>query len=892
MLRGRDSELAMLDRLLQDARKGRGAAVELAGNTGMGKTALLGAARARASDFLFLQVEGVETENELSFAGLHQLLRTLLPDREISSLVSSGNTFTAYSEMTGVLANAARERPVLCCVDNFDLLDPVSRAGLIFAARRLTTEPVVLLLACPPDLSTGLRRVPLGPLDDVAAQRLLEDQVPGGLPEDLTAELLSLGCGNPLALTELASALTPAQLAGTVSAPVSLPAESRLRAHYRQRYEALSPTARRLVLLAVTGEWLGLDTLVSAAAEAGIDLRALDEATASGLLHVRGEQVGVPTRLLRSCLYTDAPLTERRTTHLLLASVLDHEQRHLDALLHRAATTSTPDERLADELDQAAATARKAKDYESSSRAYELAAELTPDRDARALRLLTAARDCWLAGYTYRSRSLLRRLRPILSDDAMRGMADLLEGEMELRDGVPDVGHQNLLDAAELLAGRHVPLAASALMRAGEASVGAGHYHDYFDTGKRVSALVGSGAPPLLQLMVDHFAGVGAALQGRYAEAKEPLHRVIELASSQPGCAPKIWGCVAALALGDDTLAHTMATHAVNAARAEGSPANVPRALEFVAHVALRLDNFSTAVNTAMEGLRLAEAAGQHVSVANLRCVLALTAAYRGDKKTAQSDLEKAAEHATARGLPWPRPLGSWAMACIDLTEDRPAEALSRLSPLLATDRPAGGSPFARVTAIPHFVEAAVQAGERETARVAVDTLDSWAQHTGNPGHMAVALRCRALLVDGEEADELFQKALLLHPPGGRPFERAKTELFFGERLRRGRKPRAAREHLRNARQTFQRYDAAYWAERAGGELRAAGESVTPVGGPGMADLTPQQTQIARLVAEGATNREVAAQLFVSPRTVDHHLRNIFTKLGIRSRVELTTFFR
>jgi DNA-binding CsgD family transcriptional regulator len=907
-LYGRDQELGTLDDLLRRARGGHGGTWEIRGTVGMGKTALLAATG--AADFLVLRIRGTAREKALPWAGLNQLLRPvaehvrLLPPGPAAALgpvinceitdspenPAPTHVFSVYSALTRLLSEVAQEKPVLCCADDVQWLDPISRDGLLFAAQRLAEAPIVLLLAGPPETTAGFPGFGLGPLCDEASRRVLDHHVPDRLPKDLADELISLSSGIPLALVELARSLTIGQLAGTAPPPVSLPRTSSLRDHLRRRFAQLTPDAQWLVRLTVADEGIDVNTVVRAAAACGVDVRALAEATASGLVQDDGEVVDTPNRLVRSSIYADTPLAERHAAHELLAKVLDDEQYRLRALTHRAATAPSPNERLASELDAAASTARRSRDYEASARGYQQAATLTLDSTRKALRLLSAARDFWLAGRTQRSRTLVRQVRPLTCDTAVRGMADLLQGEIELRDGAPAVGHQRLLQAAEELAESHLQLAVTALMRAGEAGCAVGNYNGYFSTAQRATTLSHPGESPLLQLMFDHFEGLSATLLGQHVQAHEPLSRVVKLAESLPGCAPKTWASLAALVIGEDARAHELAAQAVNSALGDGNAVLAPWALEFLAHSALRLDHYSSAVTASVDGLRLAQVAGQHNCAINHLTMLALVAALLGDKETTLLRLQTAADEAAARGLARPTSMSSWALACLDLAEDRPGDALERLRPAITgTDR---SNSSVRIVATPQFVEAAVRCDERAAAIEALVTFDDWARSTMNPAYLALSQRCQALLADETEADERFREALRLHRNGDRPFELAKTELFYGERLRRNRKPGAARKYLRNARTTFQRYEATYWADRARAELRAAGDAVDPAARAADLDLTPQQAQISRLVAEGATNREIAAQLFLSPRTVEHHLRNIFAKLGIRSRVELTTLFR
>jgi DNA-binding CsgD family transcriptional regulator len=365
----------------------------------------------------------------------------------------------------------------------------------------------------------------------------------------------------------------------------------------------------------------------------------------------------------------------------------------------------------------------------------------------------------------------------------------------------------------------------------------------------------------------------------------------------------KIWGGQAAYTLGDASRAHELATSAVTAAHEHGLTALVPWALVYRALSALLLDQHSVALSAAFEGVHAATAIGQHNAVVDHLTVLALVAALRGDTDTAVHRIDAAAEQIAERGLGRSGTFGAWAFACVDLALDRPADALDRLRLMAAGS--GGVHTGIKVMAAPQVVEAAVGCGRPGTADRALRRYEKWAGTTGSAARLALSHRCHGLLAEGPRAEEHFREAIRLHRASGTAMELAKTELFYGHRLRRDRKPRAARDLLRDAMKIFQGYEADRWVARARAELRAAGEAVGPTPADRTADraanraagrsdvdptagLTPQQAQIARLVAEGATNREVAARLFLSHRTVEHHLRNIFARLEVRSRVELT----
>ncbi|MBC6463558.1 LuxR family transcriptional regulator, partial [Actinomadura sp. HBU206391] len=476
------------------------------------------------------------------------------------------------------------------------------------------------------------------------------------------------------------------------------------------------------------------------------------------------------------------------------------------------------------------------------------------------------------------------------------GLAGLLRGEIELRDGIPAIGGRMLVEAADRLADADRALAITALARAGEAFRITGDRRSCLAIAERAAALGGTDEAPLVRLMLHHIAGMSATFQGRHEDAAAQLAEVLEQADLTEDCAAKTWASLAALTLGDDQRAQGLATQAVAAARERGDVAPMPWALWALAQAELALGRYPAALAAALEGRRLARAAGQANCAMDHVATITLLAAFQGDRDTVARHLREISGEVNRRGLARADAMCSWALACLDLVDDRPADAAGRLAQM------GGGGPVhsvVRVLATPHFVEAAVRCGRGGSSARALRLFELWAEGTRNPTRRALAQRCRALLADGasgaadggdETVEAHFGAALRLHRRGESAFEMARTEFLYGHWLRRRRRPSAAREHLRNALLIFQRYDAGQWAERARAELRAAGDTAPPgtLGtARGLDALTAQQAQIARLVAEGSTNREIAARLDLSHRTVDHHLRNVFTRLGIRSRVEL-----
>ncbi|WBQ05471.1 helix-turn-helix transcriptional regulator [Kribbella sp. CA-293567] len=878
VLRGRDQERATVQELLAASRAGQGSALVITGGSGTGKSSLLKAAP--TAGFRVLTAQGVPAESALEPAGLHRLLQPLtdrLPEslRLATGLApgSPSSTFARQTELHRLLCELATEDPVLVLVDDAGSLDRPSLEALAFVARRAAGHRLAVLFALEPHRGenplTGLPVLELRPLDDPAAMEVLSDLSPLGLSEDFAEEVLRLAGGNPLALTELART-------------GELPPDSALRARLRARFDALSPDTRRLVLLAVADEDLELDSVI----RAELETEALEEARAGGLLVLRGERVELATQLTRSVLRTEVPVSDHRQAHALLADVLDSEQHTSRWLWHRAAMSREPIEGQAGELGAAAARARRTGDYPAASLASERAASLARSPQDKAAHLLAAAADEWSTGRPRRSRAMLREAAVHVRGRELRGLADFVRGGIELGDSVPGTAVRSLLKASDELLDSHRPLAVTALVFAAEAASIAGDQADHATTAARAAALRRTDEPPATALMFDHLEGMAATFAGDHLAARPALDRAVRLATELPDPRSKIWGSQAAYVLGRASRSLELATQAAAAARDTGMTSLVPWALVYKSLAALLLDQHSISLDSSLEGVREATAMGQPNTVVDHLTILALMAALQGDKTTAVHRLHLAAADVSRRGLGRPSTFGSWTLACVDLVDNRPADALNRLR-LLAVDT-GRVHPGIKVMTAPHFVEAAVACGRQAAAAKVLQQFEGWATGTGCPARLALSHRSHALLAGTHpSADEHFREAIRLHRVGGTPMELAKTELFYGHRLRRDRQPKAAREHLRDALRIFQQYDSDHFVGLVRAELRASGDTIAPTRTTATAELTPQQSQIARLAAEGATNREIGAQLFISHRTVEHHLRNIFARLEVRSRVEL-----
>ncbi|MEU4091227.1 LuxR family transcriptional regulator [Streptomyces sp. NPDC026673] len=938
-LRGRDRERAALETLLAHARQSRGGALLLLGEPGTGRTSLLAAAAgiATAAGGTVLRTAGIRAEAAVPLAGLHRTLLPIAPlvravpgphgaapAEVLAGRVPAGGELALGAALSGLVAELGSAAPLLWCVDDAQWLDPATLRALGMAARRLTGLPAAMLFAADDtDPATaaleGLDTLRLEPLAPDAARRMLADRLarerrsgaahfgagplpgtlPGTLRTGLTAEsrlsgqdaaaVLDLAAGNPLALVELAEAA----MDGRLPEPPALPAGSRLRERHRERFRTLGPGARTVVALVLSGGPLAAPVLAAAARRLGLAAGSVADARARGLVELRDGTATVPGRLLRTSLAALLSPADRLAAYAVLASVLDPSAARAFGALHRLGRSAAPSPETERELEAAAGAARRSTGHTAAATVLERGAEAAARPYIRGRWLVAAAADAQAAGETRWARGLLRRAGAQGGPSPGGAMGALVRGEIELRDGVPAVACRDLSAAIGRFPAAQRAPAVRALMLAGEAGCVAGDFVAYFDLADRARALRRSDDPPERRLVFDHFAGLAATFRGRHDQAQWALRRVVRLAETLQDAEPAVWAAQAAYTLGDARRAHALATAAVHRARRQGASALVPAALVYEALCALALDRYAAAGAAAEEGLRLAESTGQRNLAVDHLSVLALLAALQGDSATAGLRMAAAERAVAVRGLGRPEAFNRWVSACADLAADRPADALSRFARMRAG---AGQVNLAvRGMAAPHFIEAAVRCGQRAKAAGALRAYEHWAAASRSSVRLALAHRCHGLLAedDGTAVDH-FREALRLHQDDDTVLELAKTELFYASRLRRTRRPGEARGLLRDAVAVFRQFDARPWTDRAVAELRAAGDRVGPVDREpgGVRELTAQQTRISELVAQGATNREIADLLLLSTRTVEYHLRNIFSRLGVRSRVELASLFR
>ncbi|QYC45915.1 Putative HTH-type transcriptional regulator [Nonomuraea coxensis DSM 45129] len=873
MLYGRAGETTAVTALLDSARDGEGGALALRGQAGVGKSALLdlAASLAVADGMRVLRADGIEPESDLAFAALHQLLRPVTglldalpgPQRDaLSAALGLADTphsdrFLVGAGALSLLAEAAAPDGLLCLVDDVQWVDRASADALLFAARRLRTERVAVLFSVRGDAPlTGVPELRVGGLDEESCAALLATG--GPVAPDVVRRLAALTGGNPLVLREGVAALSPAQLAGQAPLPDPLPGGEQL---FGEQVARLSPAARRFLLLASLEADLALVVRAGAAAA-----EVLHEVEAAGLVTVADGTVRFRHPLVRSAAHAAATSAEVRAAHATLAGLVTGDRR----ALHLAAAALGPDEPIAAELAAAAGRARERGGHGDAATAFARAAELTPDPLRRAGRLKDAATAAWLAGRPGQAQSHLAEARE-LAERGESGEGGLLEEIAQLR-GRFELNSGDASEAVRILsAGEGIELLA-------DASEAAGYVGDVpaiVELGRRASR-----HPP--GFLRDVVTGIGAMLED--GSGGELLRGALARTGELSLAAELLWASAAASYLGESDVSAELVERAGRVARVSGMVGQLPVVLEFVATGERFKGRLAESAAVAEEGLQLAREAGYTNSVAAHLANLAVVAALRGEEERCRDLAEEALAIAVPHRIGLRAGVAGYALALLDLGLGRYAAAHARFAALAAAG-PGAGHPTVTWRSTPDRVEAALAAGEHADAAEALAAYERWVAHAVTDEARALLARCRALLAAPGADAELFEEALSRH---GEPVERARTALLYGERLRRAQRPGQARNHLRAALETFERLGAAPWAERARGELRAAGEAAArPAAGDPETVLTPQELRIARLVAEGASSKEVAARLFLSPRTVEYHLYKIYPKLGVTTRTEL-----
>jgi DNA-binding CsgD family transcriptional regulator len=899
-LLGRQSERETLDRLLDGARGERGAVLVLHGEAGVGKTRLLEYAPDAAEDFRAVRISGVEGEMELPFAAVQQLVNPFaeltehLPDPQREALdvafgLSGGpapDRFLVGLATLGVLSEAAEDQPLLALVDDAQWLDDSSAQALAFVARRLAAERIVLLFSTrkPGELLDRLPKLEVGPLGRVDSRALLESALPARLDEHVLDRIVLETRGNPLALLELPRGLTPTQLAGGFGLPVTKTMPANIEESFARRLAGLPDDARRFLLLASADSVGDPSLLGRAAQELGIAASIVETLESEGFLDV-GPRVVFRHPLVRSAVYRGAGAKERSAVHRALAEATDPQIDPDRRAWHLGQAISMPDEAIAAELEHSAGRAQARGGLAAGAAFLERAANLTPEPRRRSQRLLAAAGAKRDAGDLDGALGLVAGVDLGALEGLDGGRVRFLEAQIALEQRRAVDAGRLFLGAATRLQEIDPLLARDAFLEA----LGGVLTNDVaVDGGALVVAAAARAAPPppgepgcvevLLHAYANRLIDGYAAAAPLYAEAlgmvlaadppdDDDVGRWLSLSSARDKN-------VLALELWDEEALHVLAARQVQLARASGALGHLQFALSFLARSHLVAGELASAATVLEEADLIADAIGNSELV-NAPLVLA---AWRGGEPEAAELIDASAAEATRRR--WTS--NGYARAVLYNGLGRYEEARDVAWAAMKPD-PIGYGTFL----IPELAEAASRSADKDRLDYAVGWLDERTDVIESAWADGVAARVRALASEGEEAESLYRRSIERLSGTRLQPELARSRLLYGEWLRRARRRVDAREQLRAAFEAFDGMGARAFADRAERELLATGERARRRTVETVDHLTPQESQIARLAADELTNREIAARLFISPSTVEYHLRKVFRKLDVKSRTQL-----
>jgi DNA-binding CsgD family transcriptional regulator/tetratricopeptide (TPR) repeat protein len=893
---GRTRERERLDAMLAHARDGQSAVLVVHGEAGIGKTALLRYAARQASGLRTAEIEGVQAEMELPFAGIHRLCAPLLDRLEVLAEpqqdalrvalgVSSGDApdrFLLAVAVLNLLSTTAEERPLLCLVDDAQWLDTASVEALGFVARRLMAEPIAMIFSLREPITTraldGLPQLPVEGLDEPAARALLSRAVPGRLDDRVRERIIAETAGNPLALVELSQKMTPSERAGGFGAPAASDLPSRLEEGYLRRVAGLPKATQRLMLLAAAEPLADAALVWRAAERLSTHPGALACATEAGLLEI-DDRVRFHHPLVRSAVYRAASLEERRRVHDALAEVSDPELAADRRAWHLAAAAAGPDEQVALELEHSAGRARARGGFAATAAFLQRAVALTQDPGRRADRALAAAQAAFQAGASDEALGLVATAQASPLDESQRAQVDLVRGQVAFATGLSSDAPPLLLKAARRLERLNPELARQTYLTAwGAATVAPGRLRgpcglleisrDILNLPRR------PGAPRPLDLLLEGLALL--ATDGR-AAATPTLQQAAKALANIPVEDVVHWGWMATSAsnaIWDNDGAYAVSARQVQFVRDAGALAALPLYLSALGLARAWTGDLEGAASNIAEADSIAAATG---SVSVPWTALRLRALQGREAETAAaiaSAVQQAAAGAENLAI-----YAHWAAAVL-------YNGLARYEEASASAREAISNTFeywVSAWALPELVEAAARIGDTASARDALERLAESTRPCDTDPALGIEARCRALLSRGAAADDLYREAIeRLSRTRLRP-ELARAHLVFGESLRRAARRTEARSELRAAHTMFVAMGMEAFAERARRELAATGEKVFERM-PATRDLTPQEEQIARLARDGLTNAEIGGQLFLSPRTVEWHLHKVFAKLGIDSR--------
>ncbi|MFI0423985.1 ATP-binding protein [Spongiactinospora sp. 9N601] len=889
MLKGRRLERARLERLLAHAREGRSAALVVRGEAGIGKSALLDDLASAAQEMQVLRGVGIETEAELPFSGLHLLLHPFvdrldaLPEQQAGAMRSVfrlaqtpvPDPFLIGAATLTLLSDLAEQWPLVCLIDDAQWLDQASSDALLFAARRLHAEPIVMVFAvrdtAQPFPTPGIEVMQLEGLDRASALEVLAQCAPK-LTDPVRDRLLEEAGGNPLALIELARV--------PQDAPGPLRITGRIQDAFRAQLEELPAPTRLLLLLAAANGTSDLGVVLRAGKNLGVSPVDLGQAEKARLVVTSEEGIRFRHPLIRSAVYQGAPHYQRIAVHQALAAALSPAEDDDRRTWHRAAAATGPDESVAADLERTAERARNRGGSVAVALAYERAARLSTDQDGKARRIVRAARSAYDAGRPDWATRLASEAAALTDRPDVAAEAIYVRAQVAYESTSPAADAALALQAATLITQSRPERALSMLTEAVWAARDA-CAHDLLSRAVAELETVPLPAGAALRPVAAALIGYGRLAAGDPGAAVGPMRALVEAAraGTVEGFVERVIAGFMGLLTGDEEAAVEVLESLVADVRAAGSLGWLSYALEPLAIGRLLRGDFRDAQSEVAEGILLASDIGMDMQVTVLKAISVWLAAVTGDAARCHALAADVREHAALH--PTNAALASWGVGLLDLADGRFEQALDRLEEVC-------GGPARHdvlIRAVPDQVEAAIRAGRGDVARRHLPRLAAWAEH--NVLGKALEARCQAMLADGDEADRHYRAALALVTD--RPYEHARTRLLYGEWLRRKRRRSEARTTLAQADDTFTRLGATRWAERARAELAVLGDrpSARALADDPLQRLTPQELQIVRLAAAGHSNREIAARLYLSPRTVGHHLYRAYPKIGVTRRTEL-----
>jgi DNA-binding CsgD family transcriptional regulator len=906
---GRDREQSVIDRSLSAARSGHGEVLAIVGEAGIGKSALLAYAEDQAGGMSILRARGVQSEARIPFAGLFELLRPALaslkriPQPQAAALegalalrpARAEDRFAIGAATLSLLAAHAEQSPLLVIVDDAHWVDGSSANALLFAARRLGADPVLILLAVregEPSLLDGadLPRLRIDGLDRAASTQLLRRRTPDSAQNKFTEPLAERmhreTGGNPLALLELRDErawLEQTSEHEPLSVVVSV-ANS-----YAERFDSLASGPRQMLVLLSASDASDLSALVRPISALGLYIDDVAPGEAAGLIDVRGARVEWRHPLARSAVYGRATPVERRAAHRALADALpdvDDDRR----AWHLALAALGPDAVASSALEQAALRSRERSAYDVASRTFERAASLASDEERRGRLLFAGADAAWLSGLSDRANELLDDAEEHGQEPGLRVSIEQLRGHVAIRRGHVLEGRGILLAAVEQAARIDPASAVIMLADAVHASFYLGDAAAMRRIADQIPALAGACVDTRSEFFAAMAEGMALVYTGegdrgprRIRHAVALLMRSDELRDERIFLA---WVAMAPLWLREAAEGAALVDRALALARSRSAAGALPRVLLYVAIDRAASDRWAEAEGAFYEAIDLARESGQDAELAMALARIAWLEAREGKEDRCRAHSSEALALSRRLGLGPPEVWALNALGDLEFGRGRPEEALLHYEEQLAVLH-AREMNDVDLSPAPELVEAYLRIGRADSAAETADVFGREAAGKGTPWALARAARSRGLVAADDRFEACFAEAVSRHAETLDDFEAARTLLAYGSRLRRHRQRVRAREELRKAIDIFDHLGAEPWSEIARAELAATGETVRRHDPAALTQLTPQELQIALLLAERRTTREAAAALFLSPKTVEYHLRSVYRKLGVATRDEL-----